>query len=231
MSKSLPELKTLFRQSFPVKEGGPVDKARSRGAIASLDAVAEAATSGTQQITVESITNATEAGRRMLLAADAQAQLQLLDKFVIEATAGHPAFTQAYGSGGAIAWLLSVVGNLMGTPSQPDAPTDGRVDDKADTFSGTVHQANPALGDFELFYPGSGGNVPATNGRADLVGTTLTIRGLVGPFLPGTVGMRRAANGNIPASDWLTNADAFTGVAVSSKGYQPLYTDTYPDAV
>jgi hypothetical protein len=213
MSKSLPELKTLFRQSFPVKEGGPVDKARSRGAIASLDAVAEVAYGTDKLVTVESITNATEAGRRMLLAADAQAQLQLLDKFVIEATAGHPYFTQAYGPGGAIAWLLGVVGNLVGAPGQPDGPTDGRVDDKADTFSGTVHQANPALGDYEIYYPGSGGNVPATNGRADLVGTTLTIRGLVGPNEAGSVGMRRAANGNIPASDWLTNADAFTGTA------------------
>jgi hypothetical protein len=214
MSKSLPELKTLFRKNFPVKEGGPADKARAATTIAALDALAETATDTSKAVTVDSITDATAAGRAMLKAKDAQAQLQLLDKFIIEATAGHPAFTQAYGEGGAIAWLLRVVGNLAGAPIQPDAPTDGRVDDKADTFSGTVHQANPALGDFELFYPGSGGNVPATNGRADLVGTTLTIRGLVGPFLPGTVGMRRAANGNIPASDWLTNADAFTGTAV-----------------
>ena len=39
--KSLSDLKRLFRQTFPVKAGGPTDKARSAGAIASLDAVAE----------------------------------------------------------------------------------------------------------------------------------------------------------------------------------------------
>jgi hypothetical protein len=213
MSKSLSELKALFRQSFPVKAGGPTDKARSRGAIASLDAVAEVAADSSKTITVDSITDATAAGKALLKAADALAQLRLLDKLPIAETAEHPAFTQAYGTGGAIAWLLSVVGKLTATPSKPAAPTDGRADDKADTFSGTVNQPNPALGDYEIYYPGSGGNVPATNGQADLVGTTLTIRGLVGNNPPGSVGMRRAPNGNIPGSDWLTNKDAFSGTA------------------
>jgi hypothetical protein len=185
-------------------------------------------------ITAALISDASPAGRAMLTAADASAQLDLVDH--LDITAGrygdHPAFDRLYKETGGFVWLLKRVLQLSQVPivRKPDAPVDGRVDDKGDTFSGTVKQPNPALGDYELFYPGSGGTVSAANGRADLVGTTLTIRDLVGINAPGTVGMRRAASGNIPASDWLTNVDAFTGVAPSPKGYQTLYTDSYPAA-
>jgi hypothetical protein len=42
MALTLPQLKTLFRKSYPVKAGGPTGVARSKGAIECLDKLAEA---------------------------------------------------------------------------------------------------------------------------------------------------------------------------------------------
>jgi hypothetical protein len=126
-----------------------------------------------------------------------------------------------------------LISNTVGSAQPvvaPAPPTNGHADDKADIFYGTINPLYKALGDYELYYPGSGGNVPATNGQADLVGTTLTIRNLTGNYPAGSVGMRVAASGNRPASPWLTNADPFTGTATPAKGYQKLYTDKYPAA-
>jgi hypothetical protein len=177
-----------------------------------IEVKAVATPAGPGTIKAIMISDSTEAGRALLTATDVAAQRLLLDKLNLEAAhffPEQPKFDTMYGEDGALAYIL----RKLGSGAKPAAPVNGHADDTSDIFYGTVKQANPALGDYEIFYPGSNGNVPATNGRADLVGSTLTIRGLVGPNPPGSVGMRRAANGNIPASDWLTNVDAFTGTA------------------
>ena len=190
-----------------------------------VKAVATPAGPGT--ITASMISDSTQAGRALLTAKDVAAQRLLLDKLNLEAGhffADQPKFDVFFGDEGALAYILKKIGGAVA----PQPPTNGHADDTADIFYGTINPLFPALGDYEIFYSGSGGNVPATNGRADLVGTTLTIRGLVGPHATGSVGMRVAASGNRPASGWLLNVEPFTGVIASPKGYQKLYTDKYP---
>jgi hypothetical protein len=142
----------------------------------------------------------------------------------IAATTSHPAFDKNQNE--VNLWVLArnpTVIQEVQAPKAPAAPTNGRVDDTGDTFAGNINPLFTGLGDYEIYYPGSNGNQPATNGRADLVAGVLTIRGLTGSIGPNDVGMRVAANGNRPESPWLTNKVGFTGPAVPP-------TTTTPDA-
>jgi hypothetical protein len=133
----------------------------------------------------------------------------------IAATTSHPAFDKNQNE--VNLWVLArnpTVIQEVQTPKAPAAPTNGRVDDTGDTFAGNINPLFVGLGDYEIYYPGSNGNQPATNGRADLVAGVLTIRGLTGSIGPNDVGMRVAANGTRPESAWLTNKVGFTGPAV-----------------
>lgn len=193
-----------------------------------LEAKAVVTPAGPGTIKSTLISDATAAGRALLTAKDVAAQRLLLDQLNLEAGRYFPAqpkFDTFYGDDGALAYLFKKLAGV----AAPAAPTDGRVDDTADTFYGTINPLFGALGDYEIYYPGSGGIVPASNGQADLVGATLTIRGLTGNNPVGSCGMRVAGSGNRPASAWLTNATAFTGTATPG-GYQTTYTNQAPAA-
>jgi hypothetical protein len=230
---TLSDAKKLFRKSFPIKAGGPADKARAAGAIASLDAVAEAAYGTDKPVTAASITDATDAGRAMLTAADADAQLELVDRFKVESNGIYPDFMRAYGIGGALLWLLEQVTFLLQqlSPSQPDAPTNGHVDDVGNTLDGDLVPGFPAVADYEVFgVPGFPGIVNLTFTGGDVQNGRIYSRGLTGPIDFEGTGIRVAASGNRPAGKWLLNNKAFTGPTPSPKGYQKLYTDKYPAA-
>jgi hypothetical protein len=118
--------------------------------------------------------------------------------------------------------LVNGIGTATTVTTQPPTtvetkpPTNGVVDDTGDSFSGIVNPLYPALGDYELYYPGSGGNVPATAGHADLQGNRIVVRDLAGNIPPESIGIRVAANGSRPASAWLTNKTAFTITTVGT---------------
>ncbi|MGI4736129.1 MAG: hypothetical protein ACRYG7_13210 [Janthinobacterium lividum] len=208
------ELKLLFRRSVKVVLGGPQNKTRGTALIASLDALADEATGGTTQINSESIVDATEAGRLMLTARDAQAQLLLVDKLNIAATATHPEFTQAFGSGGAIKWLLDKVGNATVVP-QPAAPTQGHVDDTAKVFFFKPTSAYPTFSQYKV------AGLPGVSGPVLLDGVNSYVSGeLVGIHVNGSVptgglSVYVAGTGSIPDGKPLISEAAFTGVATT----------------
>lgn len=185
-------------------------------------------------ITAASILDASPAGRSLLTAINADAQLAQLDHLDIAATATHPAFARAYTPAGGIAWLFNAVGGLLSAPAAPQAPgapTDPLHNDVSDTFSGVAATGYSSYAEYEATgLPGTTGVVPLTPDNSFQVGNRIYLKNLYGPLLPNTVGFRVAASGNRPAGAFLMNTEAFTGVVPAPKGYQKLYTDKYPAA-
>jgi hypothetical protein len=168
-------------------------------------------------LTAASITDASPAGRSMLTAASATAQLGLLD--VLDIRAGqegdHPAFTRAYTPQGLLLFLLKKVMQPVVVPvvQAPAAPTDPEVDDTSDTLSGLLVAGYPAVADYEVFgSPDFPGIVNASAAGADIQNGRIISRGLKGNILVGSAGIRVAANGGRPAGAWMLNDKAFNGV-------------------
>ncbi|AMJ65031.1 hypothetical protein [Hymenobacter sp. PAMC 26628] len=190
-------------------------------------------------INATSIQDATDAGRAMLTAASAAAQLGLVDKLSIAANAYgvHPEFKSAYKQDGLLIWLLKAVAAVQNgqVVKAPPAPTGVLVDDTADTMSMVLVPGFLSLADYEVFgVTGFPGTVPASTAGANIQSGRLVMRGLTGSHLVGTVGARVAASGNRPAGASATNPEAFTGSAVvtpppATTPYTGNYTPTAND--
>jgi hypothetical protein len=103
----------------------------------------------------------------------------------------------------------------------PDAPSDGQVDDTANTLSGLLVPGFGAAADYEVVgVPGFPGIVNAVVAGGDVQNGRIYSRGLTGPIDLEKAGIRVAASGNRPAGQWLLNDKLFTGpVPVTSNGY------------
>jgi hypothetical protein len=99
-------------------------------------------------------------------------------------------------------------------PLPPDAPTDGRVDDVANTFSGVAVSGFTSYVEYVYFTPDSGGVKPLIPPVGYQSGNRITVSGLTGPCPPNSVGIAVAASGNRPQGRFLLNAEAFTGTVV-----------------
>jgi hypothetical protein len=168
-------------------------------------------------LTAASITDASPAGRSMLTAASASAQLGLLDVLDIKAgqEGDHPAFTRAYTPQGLLLYLLkkAVQPALVPVVQAPGAPTGVEVDDTSDTLSGFLVAGYPAVADYEVFgSPDFPGIVNASAAGADIQNGRIISRSLKGNVLVGSAGIRVAANGSRPAGAWMLNDKPFTGI-------------------
>jgi lysophospholipase L1-like esterase len=177
-------------------------------------------------INAASIIDATDAGRSMLTAVNATAQLALVDK--VDYAAGkygdHPAFTRAYpANGGMLDFLLQAlmqlrtqVAGISAAPAQPAAPTNGVVNDVAKEFTFKV---NPLYPNYIQYKEAgrSGTTAPAylSAATAYQVGDIVHVTGLAGAG-KGSLAYYVAGSGNVPDGKPLTNADAFTGSVVTT---------------
>lgn len=192
----------------------------------------------TQVIAAASITDATLAGRNMLTASSATAQLALVDKLDIAAGkyGPHPAFSRVYTDAGLGIFLLQKVMQLLATPvvqtlPQPAAPTVPQVDDTNNNLSGILVPGSASYVEYEGFgWPGIEGIVPFTSANSHQEGDRIYQDGLTGPIDISKAGFRLAASGNRPAGKFMTNPKAFTGPAVVAKGYPATYAATYNPA-
>jgi hypothetical protein len=166
---------------------------------------------------------ATAAGKALLAAPTATAQRQLLDIFITTASqygAGQPAFTNAYQPDGALVYLLKQVDYLRtqlaasASPAKPAAPTNGQVDDTADTFSFLPNPAYPSFAQYKVNgLPGITGAVALDGQNSYVSGSRVCIK-VVGAVAKGGLAVYVAGSGAVPDGAVLTNADAFTGAIV-----------------
>ncbi|MGI4835093.1 MAG: hypothetical protein ACRYFK_16695 [Janthinobacterium lividum] len=170
-------------------------------------------------ITADGITDASPAGRRLLTAPSAAAQRALLGNPSIVANQygdSHPGFSTEDGPEGLFAWVIK---SLLAVKAvkQPDAPTNGLVNDVSKEFSFTVNPAYPSY----LQYlagglPGSTGPVALSTANAYQVSTTVYVK--VGAAVAkGNLGVYVAGSGNVPSGKVLVNDEAFTGASATTE--------------
>jgi hypothetical protein len=168
---------------------------------------------GPGRIKSTDISDSTEAGRALLTAADVAAQRVLLDQLHFIAGqygAGQPKFDTLFGEEGALVYLLRRIGDR----DQPDAPTDGQVDDTADTFSFLPNPAYPSFAQYKVAgLPGITGAVVLDATNSYVQAGRIYIK-VVGAVPPKGLAVYVAGSGNVPDGKVLTNADPFTGTAV-----------------
>ncbi|MVN76933.1 hypothetical protein GO988_11415 [Hymenobacter sp. HMF4947] len=183
-------------------------------------------------ITAAAITDASDAGRRMLTAASADAQRALLNNPHIAPNqyGVHPGWTSEDGPQGLWQWVIKSILAVQGVKA-PAAPTAGQVDDTADTFSYLPNPDYPSFAQYKVAgLPGVTGAVVLDATNSYVSGNRIYIK-VVGPVNKGGLAVYVAGSGNVPDGAPLTNADPFTGTAVVlAKGYGATYTATYPSA-
>jgi lysophospholipase L1-like esterase len=174
----------------------------------------------TQVVTAASITDATDAGRKMLKAPNAAAQRALLSDPKIEAGVygNHPAWKDTDNKGGLYEWLIKNILSLAASQPQvvsaPAAPTAGQVDDTADTFSFVPNPAFPSFAQYKVNgLPGITGAVVLDAINSYVSGNRIYIK-VVGAVAKGGLAVYVAGSGNVPDGAVLTNADPFTGAIV-----------------
>jgi hypothetical protein len=171
-------------------------------------------------ITSANITDATPAGRGLLTAASAAAQLGLLDVLDISANqyGVHPAFVRAYQADGLLLFMLKKLMQQQAAPTpgpaRPAAPTLGQVDDKGDTFSFQPTVENPSFAQYKV------AGLPQTTGTEWLNTANSYVQNgrvyvrVVGEVPAGGLAVYVGASGNVPDGQVLTNADRFTASSV-----------------
>ncbi len=171
-------------------------------------------------ISAANITDATDAGRQMLLAPTAAAQRALVNNPRIAAGqyGNHPAFSSEDGPNGLYAWLIKSVMTVAGVQvvSAPAAPTNGQVNDVSKEFSLTANPAYPNYSQYKVNgLPGTTGPVYLSAANAYQVGSTIYVR-VGSAVLRGNLAIYVAGTGNIPDGAPLVNGDAFTGAATTT---------------
>jgi hypothetical protein len=106
--------------------------------------------------------------------------------------------------------LISSTVASVPSPVRPVAPTDGQVDDRANTFSGVAVPGFASYADYVYFTPASGGVQPLVAPIGYQAGNRIVLSGLSGDYLPGDVGIAVAASGNRPQGVFLVNQTGFT---------------------
>jgi hypothetical protein len=128
---------------------------------------------------------------------------------------------------------LNTGSTVITTPpdnSAPKAPTNGAVDDMADTFSFIANPTYPSFAQYKVAgLPGVTGAVVLDATNSYVQGSRIYIK-VVGPVAIRGLAVYVAGSGNVPDGAPLLNLEAFTGVAAIGKGYQTTYTDPYPAA-
>ena len=168
-------------------------------------------------IAAANITDATDAGRAMLLAPTAAVQRALVNNPRIAANqyGNHPAFSSEDGPNGVLAWLLKAVLAVASVQvvAAPAAPTAGQVDDAGDTFSFLPNPAYPSFAQYKVNgLPGVIGAVVLDATNSYVAGSRIYIK-VVGSVAIGGLAVYVAGSGSLPDGTPLTNAAAFTGAA------------------
>lgn len=177
---------------------------------------------------VANLTDATDAGRAMLTAANASAQRALVNNPRIPAGkyGAHPGFDTEDGPAGSWAWVFRAISTLMSAVGvqQPAAPTEGKVNDVAKEFTFKVNPAYPSYLQYkESGRPGTTAPAYLSAATAYQVGDIVHVMGLAGAP-KGSLAYYVAGSGNLPDGAVLTNDDLFTGSAVVT----PPVTNTPP---
>jgi hypothetical protein len=132
----------------------------------------------------------------------------------IGATTSYPAFTT---QDAVNRWLLArnpTVIQQMQAPSPPAAPTNGQVDDEADTFSFSVNPAYPSFAQYKVAgLPGVMGAVALDGINSYISDNRIHVK-VVGSVSKGGLAVYVAGSGSIPDGKPLTNASPFTSTAV-----------------
>jgi hypothetical protein len=171
--------------------------------------------SGQSGTTVAGISDATEAGRRMLRAVDAAAQRALINNPSIAAGdyGDHPSFSSTDNpTTGLYQWLIRHLLALSGAvqAGRPNAPTQGQVDDRGDTFSFLPDPASPSFAQYKV------NGLPDTTGAEWLNSANSYVQNgriyvrVVGEVDAGGLAVYVGASGNIPDGQVLSNDKPFT---------------------
>lgn len=111
-------------------------------------------------------------------------------------------------------WVLNYLRKIAGVIEVPARPTDGQVDDVADTYSVALVPGFAVLSDYQGYSPYTTGTVILTNSTGYIQNGRVYLKNVTGPAGVNDVGIGVAASGARPAGPFLTNQQPFTGTAV-----------------
>jgi hypothetical protein len=183
---TLAQLKLFFRQKIKVVAGGPEGKTRGQGLLDSLDKLAEAVAEPGQ------LTPPTAAQIFPLLQAGTGIEITRSNTGKI---------------------LISCTVEAANAPDKPSAPTNGQVDDTADTFSFLANPVFPSFAQYKVAgLPGVTGAVALDATNSYVSGGRIYVK-VVGAVAKGGLAVYVAGSGSVPDGAVLTNDERFTGVA------------------